>query len=127
MPRKAKWVFLIPVLFIIIAQLYILYYIKYSNQNLSLSQFNLSVPGNIINLILFVILFSGVVVYSILNRKNLNYKDLIAYSLITSFILLICFLTLFIKIPPSKIYIFEQSLNKFIIGFFFALFLYQFR
>ncbi|RPI66896.1 MAG: YdcF family protein [Ignavibacteriales bacterium] len=122
MPAKAKWVIVVLILFILITQLYILYFIKYSNQNLSLHNFNLYIPGNLINFIFSLVLISGVIIYSIKNQKDNNYKALITYTFITSLLLLTCFLTLYVEIPQSKIYIFEQTLSKSIVGFLFALF-----
>jgi len=124
MPGKAKGTVIVLVVFILIAHLLILYFIKYNNQNLSVSDFNLSIPGNIINFFFTFTLLTGITIYAIRNKKNPDFKPIIIYTIISSLLLLLCFLTLYIKIPPSSIYIFEQTLNKFIVGFFFAL--YQF-
>jgi|SRR5690554_1286904 len=118
MPSKAKWVYVILIFFILIAQLYILYYIKYSNQSLSLSDFNLNIPGNLLNLLFTIILLTGLVIYFIKEKNNL--KPVIIYTFITSLLLFICFLTLYLEFPETDIYIFEQSLGKFVIGFIFA-------
>ena len=124
MTAKIKWAAVVSVIFILISQLYILYYIKYSNQNLSFSDFNLFVTGNIINLLFAFILVAGVIIYLIKDKKNNNIRPVITYTFITSFLLLLCFLTLYISIPSSSIYIFEQTLSKFIVGIFFALYLF---
>jgi len=124
MPGKAKGTVIVSAVFILIVHLLILYFIKYNNQNLSVSDFNLSIPGNIINLLFTFFLVAGVTLFVIRNNKNPDFKPVIIYTVVTSILLLICFLTLYIKILQSNIYIFEQTLNKFIIGFFFAL--YQF-
>lgn len=124
MPVRAKGTIIISVVLTLIAHLFILYFIKYSNQNLTLANFDLSVTGNIINLIFSFILILGVVIYSIRNKKNPDLKPVIIYTFITSFILLLCLLTLYIEIPKNNIFIYEQTLNKFIVGFVFAL--YQF-
>ena len=124
MTAKIKWAAVVSVIFILISQLYILYYIKYSNQNLSFSDFNLFVTGNIINLLFAFILVACVIIYLIKDKKNNNFRPVITYTFITSFLLFLCFLTLYISIPSSSIYIFEQTLSKFIVGIFFALYLF---
>src|SRR3970040_688775 len=124
MTAKIKWAAVVSVIFILISQLYILYYIKYSNQNLSFSDFNLFVTGNIVNLLFAFILVAGVIIYLIKDKKNNNFRPVITYTFITSLLLFLCFLTLYISIPPSNIYIFEQTLSKFIVGIFFALYLF---
>jgi vancomycin permeability regulator SanA len=122
MPAKAKWSVAVPIILTLILQLCILYFIKYSNQNLSLADFNLSVPGNIINLLFTLLLIAGVIIFLIKDYKNSDSRPLFIYTFITSLLLIICLLTLYIKVPPSGIYIFEQTLGKFIIGFIFSLF-----
>ena len=124
MPVKAKGTVIVSVILILITHLFILYFIKYNNQNLSFSNLDFSGTGNIINLFFTFFLLTGVIIYVIRSTENLNFKTIIIYTIISSLILLLCFLTLYLKIPPSSIYIFEQTLNKFIVGFFFAL--YQF-
>ncbi len=124
MPVKAKGTVIVPVILALIAHLFILYFIKYSNQNLSFSNLDFSVTGNIVNLFFTLFLITGIIIYAVRNKKNPDFKPVIIYTIISSLLLLFCFLTLYIKIPPSGIYIFEQALNKFIVGFFFAL--YQF-
>ncbi len=124
MPVKSKWAVIIPVIFVILAQLYILYFIKYNNQYLSFSEFNLFIPGNIINLLFIFFLVLGVIIYSIRIKKTYPFRGLITYTFITSLLLFLCFLSLYIELPKSSIYIFEQQLNKFVIGLLFAV--YQF-
>jgi vancomycin permeability regulator SanA len=124
MPVKAKSTVIVSVVLILIAHLFILYFIKYNNQNLSFFNLDFSVTGNVINLFFSFFLLTGVVIYAIRNKKNPDFKPAIIYTIILSLLLLLCFLTLYIRIPSSSFYIFEQPLNKFIVGFLFAL--YQF-
>lgn len=121
MHNRIKWAAAILIVFILISQLYILYFIKYSNQNLLFSNFNLFVTGNIINFVITFLLVTGVIIYLL---RNSYYRPVITYTFITSILLLICFLSLYISIPESNIYFFEQPLNKFITGLFFILYLF---
>ncbi len=122
MPAKAKGTVIFLVILTLIAHLLILYFIKYHNQNLSIKSFNLLVTGNLINLAFTFLLLSGIIIYAIRNKRNPELKGIIRFTIVTTFFLLLCLLTLYIKIPVSGIYIFEQTLSKFIVGFLFALF-----
>lgn len=112
------------VIIITIFNLFLLYYIKYDNQHLPLSYFNLFYIGNILNLLFNLFLIAGLIVY-ILNKKS-TLPSLFIYSL-TSVMTIILFTAWIIsktRLQLPDIAILNQPLNKiFVSGLFF---LYQF-
>lgn len=123
MPVKAKSALIAAVILLIVFQLFILFYIKYENQNLTIENLDLSATGNIINVFFTFFLLLGIILY-IVKYRGYEFKPVIIYTIITSILILFCLLSLYISIPENSIYIYEQTLNKFIIGFIFSL--YQF-
>jgi vancomycin permeability regulator SanA len=108
------------VILILAIHLLLLYYLKYNNQSLLLSDFSISNTGNILNLIFFSILILGILISSFRKEENLRLATLVVYTLILSILLLLCLIVSLIKLPANNIYIFEQTLNKFIVVVVFA-------
>jgi len=129
MSRNSKGVSIVIPLLVLIIQLSILYFIKYKNQQIPLSDFSLLNSGNIINLVFTLVLVVGLVFLRFKKNTNLKSSFLNIFTIISSLLVILCFLTLYIKLPPNNIYILEQSLNKFIVGtvfFFYQLFQFIF-
>lgn len=120
MSSKTKRIVAAFVIFVFIVHLLLLYYTKYHNQSLPFSDFRLLNIGNILNFVFTLILIIGILVYSLRDKSNLKPETLIIYTVVSSFLLILCILSSFIKLSPNNIYIFEQSFNKLIVGFIFA-------
>lgn len=108
------------VILILTAHLLLLYYVKYKNQDLLFSDFSFLNTGNILNLIFIFILIIGILIYFLREEKYLKPVTLVSYSSVLSVLLSLCLLSSLIELPANNIYIFEQTLNKFIVGVVFA-------
>ena len=100
-------------------QLVILYYLKYANQNLPLTEFSLSFIGNIFNLAVFLLLMLGFVFLpkAQLQKKTINYFIAVSYLL-----LILSFIAVNINMPFEDIYILGQPGNKIFVAFIFTLY-----
>lgn len=124
MLRKSKGVAAFFVVLLLMLHLVVLYFIKYKNQQIPFTDFTLLNPGNVINLSFTFFLVIGVIIYCFKKETSISLKPVIFYTILSSALLILCVLTLFIKLPENNIYVFEQALNKFIVGGIFTL--YQF-
>ena len=116
MSARTKRVVASSVIFVLIVHLVLLYFTKYNNQNLPFSDFRILNIGNIFNLIFTSILIIGILIYFFKDESSLKPGTLVLYSVVLSVLLILCILSSFIKLPPNNIYIFEQTLNKVIVG-----------
>ncbi len=117
--RKYIW---LHVLFLLLQLLAILY-IKYSNQNLPFSEFNIGFIGNLFLLILYICLILVLLINSIKEHISISNKTIIIFLVLTWLLLLISFLSIKIEIGLNKIYLFGQPGNKLFTGFLFISFL----
>lgn len=108
---------------LLLLNLFLIYFIKYKNQNLSLSQFRFFLVGNILNLIFIILLIIAILVYSIKRNIKFNGLFLLTSSAVISLLLVIAWLSTIIPLPVSKIYFFDHPFNRIIIGALF--FIYQ--
>jgi len=73
MANKLKDKYTVTVVILLLIQLVILYYLKYDNQNLPLSEFSLSFKGNIFNLAVTLALMLGFILLpKVLLQKKLS-------------------------------------------------------
>jgi uncharacterized SAM-binding protein YcdF (DUF218 family) len=117
-----KWRFLSVIFVIIILDLLFLYYIKYKNQGIPLSDFNLTYEGNLLNLFFTVLLIIGILFYSFGKKKVYKPGHLILYTAVMTFCLLFAEFYYWLKIPIPNYYFFEHPLEEIIKGLFFSLF-----
>lgn len=97
-------------------QLFLLYFFKYQNQNLSILNINLESTGNLFNLIIYLvaILF---LIFTLSNQKIKNQLRLISTILVLSYIfLLFGYISTKIILPFNSIYILGQFGNKLFTG-----------
>jgi len=119
MANKLKDKYAVTVVILLLIQLVILYYLKYANQNLPLTEFSLSFKGNIFNLAVTLALMLGF----ILLPKVLLQKKVINYFIVVSYLLLILsFIAANIQLPFEDLYILRQPGNKIFIAFIFTLY-----
>lgn len=105
---------------VIFLDLTFLYVIKYKNQNLKFSDFNLFYIGNILNLVLVIIV--GLIIIYFKKLGTLKSKLIPTFLVIINFLLAACFISTSIQLPFKNIYFLGQNGNKFFIGLLFTLF-----
>lgn len=106
------------------AQLFFLFKIKYNNQSLSLSDFNLYNIGNLLNLIVIVVLIIGIAVYSLQKRNKISVSRVMTFTAIITILLAAAYYSTTINLPFQKFYYLGQFGNKLFIGLLFFLYLY---
>lgn len=106
---------------ILLLHLIFLYFIKYSNQHLSLHEFSFANIGNLFNLLVTISAIVCVVFY-LMKKKSSRYL-FISLAILTIF-LVISYISSLINFPPLRIYIFGQPGNKILDAAFFTI--YQF-
>ena len=104
------------------ADLFVLYYSKYSGQNLHLSNFTLGGIGNLLNLLFALLQISGIIIYTFKSGKSFNTKLCSAYIAAITVLLFIAFLSTKVDLPLPKSYILDHPFKKVFIGFLFTLF-----
>jgi vancomycin permeability regulator SanA len=121
--EKYKSTYLV-IISLMLLNLVFIYLLKYYNQNLSLTEFNLFNTGNLINLIFIVITVSGILI--LLFRKEIKEytRILISLTIIVNLLLLLSALTSFISLPLPDYYVFDYHISRVIVGVFFGM--YQF-
>ncbi len=130
MPTKSKWlrarsVVSICVIIILLCDLSFLFFIKYNNQGLQLSNFNLLLIGNIINLIFTVIAVIGVILYAIKMKSGFNSRFLLYFVLFLSLVLLIAEAATKLSLPLPNVYFLDHPLQLIFIGAIFSFYQYM--
>lgn len=106
------------------AHLIFLYKIKYNNQLLSLSDYNLYNIGNLLNLIIIIVLVIGISVYSFQKKNKIPISRLMLFTALLTILLSAAYYSTTIKLPFQKFYYLGQFGNKLFIGLLFFLYLY---
>jgi len=112
------------VILILLADLLILYFIKYKNQGLPLSNFRIFYIGNLLNAIFSFLAILGVILYSLKIRANYKPSLLIIFSVILTICLFIAYGSTKINLPLPNIYIIDHPLSLIAIGFLFSFYQY---
>lgn len=119
MANKLKDRYTAAVVMLLLIQLVLLYYLKYANQNLPLTEFSLSSIGNIFNLAVTLVIMLGF----FLQPKARMQKKTINYFIATTYLLLILsFIAANINLPFGDLYILRQPGNEIFIAFLFTLY-----
>jgi len=119
MANKLKDRYTVAIVMLMLIQLVMLYYLKYANQSLPLTEFSLSFIGNIFNLLVMLVLVLGII---FLPRAQLQ-KKVINYFVVASYLLLILsFIAANIKLPLEDLYILKQPGNKIFVAFLYTLY-----
>lgn len=96
-------------------------YIKYDNQSLSLSDFNLLLMGNILTTFLYLVIIVEILIFFKKHKTNIS-KSIIL--LILSFVFIgLGYYSINVQLPFNKYYFFGQYGNKLFTGFCFTLYL----
>ena len=112
MKKKYPKIYPLFFLFLSVVHLAFLYYIKYHNQHLSLSEFSLKNIGNVFNLVVILCLFVGIIFY--FKRKHGEITSFLYLMLISTLTLLLAYLLTIIKLPQLNFYFLGQSGDKLI-------------
>ncbi len=100
--------------------LLLLYYIKYKNQQLSVSSISLNNIGNILNIIFTAVLILSILIYSVKSGRSNKPATLISYTSLMTAFLIIAIIGTEIKLPLPKIYIIDHPFEKVFIGILFT-------
>jgi vancomycin permeability regulator SanA len=124
MKRKNKIIVSLLVIAILLLQLVFLIYVKYTNQQLALSDFNLFNIGNVFSFFTFLIIIIGIIVQSLQKKSSITITNIMLFTALLTLLIASAYYSTKIQLPFSKIYFLGQNGNKLFIGFLFAL--YQF-
>lgn len=117
--RKITYLPVVVILMIII-DLVFLYYNKYSNQNLTLSNLDLFNFGNLSNLFFAFLLITGLLIVVLKKSNVFNSKIFFPFFLMNQFLLIIIYILKYISLPFKEIYYLDQSGDELFIGAVFA-------
>ncbi len=112
------------VILIIILDLLFLFFIKYHNQNISLSEFNLRNFGNVINLFFAVILILGILIEHFTQRTVLKTKSFLIVFWLMQFFLIASYISTILSPPFKEIYFLGQNGNRLFIALLFTLYIF---
>ena len=108
------------VILIIILDLAFLYYIKYSNQNLGISDLDFFNFGNLSNLFFMILLIAGLLIVFLKKSNVFNSKIFFPFFLINQLLLVLIYFLRFVSFPLKEIYYLGQSGDELFIGAIFA-------
>lgn len=114
------------IILVIIINLAFLYFIKYRNQNLSLSEFSLSSFGNIVNLFLSICLITGIVITIFQKSTKFDFKSFFPFFIFNQIILISIYISSLVSLPFDKMYYLGQTGNKLFISILFTLYFYTY-
>ena len=121
---KNKGLITATVVLILFFDLIFLFYIKYANQGLELSNFNFIFIGNILNILFTFAAILGVIMYSVKVKSEFKAALLISFSVILTSALIIAFISTKISLPLPNDYFLDHPLKKIAVGFLFSLYQY---
>jgi len=110
----------------LIIDLFLIYFLKYKNQSLTLSDFNLAAIGNAANLIFYILMILGL---SIILKGKSYYIDIKLFNLvfiINQLSIAACYATTIINLPFDKFYYMTQGGNRLFTGFIFTFYQFTF-
>ncbi len=119
--ENKKWISVIVILLLVI-DLFLLFFIKYKNQDLSLTQFRFSNTGNVLDLIFFIICVFAVIIYTLSRRFQYSGRLLFYFSISITAILILASISTVFNFPVLDIYILNHPLNRILIGALFFIF-----
>ncbi len=112
------------VILILLCDLLLLFYIKYENQGLALSNFSLFYVGNLLNILFTIVAIIGVIIYSVKVKSEFKSTFLISFSILLTLALAIAYISTKISLPLPNDYFLDHPLKKIAVGFLFSLYQY---
>lgn len=110
MEKKSHKKIISYLILVLVFNLIFLYYIKYTNQGLMLSEFSFSNIGNILNFVIMFNLIIAIILY--LKRKRSTKKPVIIFTFILTITLVVSYISSFIEFPAKEIYYSYQPGDK---------------
>jgi vancomycin permeability regulator SanA len=114
------------IILVIIINLAFLYFIKYQNQHLSLTEFSLSNFGNITNLFLSISLITGVLITIFRKSIKFDLKSFLPFFIFNQIVLLTIYISSLVLLPFNTMYYLGQTGNRLFIAFLFTLYLFSY-
>jgi len=123
MPKKNQNYEFIITFIVLLFQLVFLYAVKYLNQQLPFTDFSLLNIGNILNLLVYTGIITGI--YFVIKKEKslVSKKVILSFIIISWLLLLIAFASTRFNIVSSSVYILNQPGDKVLTGLLFLLFL----
>ena len=104
------------IILIVILDFLFMSLMKYKNQGLSISDYNISATGNILNLLFIILLIAGLIIYTLSNKVQDQSKLLIFFTVIMTLLLILTEIYSFNKLPLPKYYFFDHPLKDVLKG-----------
>ena len=123
MSRKNTNINLISTSIILLLQLAFLYYLKYSNQSLPLSNFSILKTGNLLNFLLYAGILAGIFIAIRKNKTLVIIKTITSLIIISWLLLIISFLSTRFEVVSDGSYLLSQPTGKVITGILFLSYL----
>lgn len=111
-------------IFLTLTNLLFLYYLKYTNQDLPLSDFRISYIGNLIDLFFSTVLVIALIIFSFYKKTSYKHGIILPYAIGGTVLLILAALSDKVSFPLPNIYILDHPLSKVITGFVYSA--YQF-
>ena len=114
------------IILVIILNLAFLYFIKYQNQHLTFKDFTLSNFGNAANLLLGILLITGILITTFIQSITFDYKAFIPFFVLNQIIIISLYTSSIISLPFSEIYYFGQNGNRLFVAILFTLYFFTY-
>ena len=108
---------------LLLLQLAFLYYVKYSNQSLSLDNFSILKTGNLLNFLLYAGILSGIFIVFRKNKNTVRIKTITNLIIISWLLLVVSFLSTRFEFVSGGSYLLSQPIGKVITGILFLSYL----
>jgi vancomycin permeability regulator SanA len=122
MLKNKKTLVAVITILVFLLHLISLYYIKYQNQNLSLSEFSLSNTGNILNLVFVAIVVFASIIFSFQDSNKQSPALFITFIIILTILLLLAVVSKHVNLFDSKAYSFRRPVGEIVTGAIFSLY-----
>lgn len=125
MSKREKKNFHIPVLLLLV-QLAVLFFIKYSNQNLPISEFSFRSAGNLFLIVIYFIFIAGLLLSAFKPSNKISNKIFYSYLALTFILLASAFISSLTDPGLNEIYLLGQTGNKLFTSLLYSVFLLVF-
>lgn len=112
------------IVFVLILDLFFTYLLKYSNQDLSLSEFSILITGNIINLLITLILVAGISLLIFKDENKANTRIIIIMAIVLNAFLILAIIFNYINIPLPDYYVYDYHISRILTGILFFIYLF---
>lgn len=120
--QNKSYLMMLFVILLVICDLFFLYFVKYHNQNLTLTEFNLKNIGNVINLFFALLLILGILVDFYRENQVLKYKPFLFFLVLTQIFLVSAYISTLIPNLFKGKYFLGQNANRLFVTSLFTLY-----